>query len=197
MLYQLLMILQEILSKKIYKYLPVIFFNNLRSRLDFPPAPCPPFVFSICAPLFLFFGFYFSVLLGVLLGCTVQKRGCFSFCGTSKYMYCILCPALCIICLIVCICIQYVVVFLFFVGALYLFWFDSFWCDLFYLFDLLYLYNVFILYLYSNIIFWDVFYFAFFHIFLIFFDFVFLFLVVFWFFFYIFSSVLNWSYSIF
>ena len=40
----------------------MIFFNNRARALDFPPAPVPPFCFSIYTPPPLFFGFHFSIL---------------------------------------------------------------------------------------------------------------------------------------
>ena len=76
-----------ILVKKIYSILPVIFFTERARGLDFPPAPLPPFVFLHGAPLFLFFGFYFCVVFGVL---TVQKRNFwgFSFAVVLVYSCC-------------------------------------------------------------------------------------------------------------
>ena len=173
------------LWKKIYNYLPVISFKERARALDFPLPPAP-FSFFICAPCFFIFWILFLRCFLALY--RTKKSGVSLSLGLVNIMCCILCPALCI-------CSNMFNTMSWGFYSLGGFVFDGF-C---YVVGLLFwfLLELFLLYLYSAFIFWGVFYFAFFHIFLIFFDFVFLFLVVFWFFFHIFSSVLNWSYSIF
>ena len=76
--------------KKIYNYLPVIFFNKRARALDFPPAPCRPLIFYfMTAPLLFFSELYLFKCFEIAVLTVVKENfwGVLFCCGTSYRLH--------------------------------------------------------------------------------------------------------------